>query len=61
MDSLVANYDIQVFAVEYNYSKELSFVEEYYNISNTPTLIIDYDSKMEGITTYDQIKAVIKK
>jgi len=61
LDSLVANYDIQVFAVEYNYSKELSFVEEYYGVVNTPFLIIDYDSKMEGLTTYDQIKAVIKK
>ncbi|GAJ22371.1 unnamed protein product, partial [marine sediment metagenome] len=54
-------YNIRVFAIEYNYSKELSFIEDYYGVSETPMLIIDYGIKLPGLSTYDQIKSSIKK
>jgi len=61
LDKLVAGYNIRVFAIEYNYSKELSFIEDYYGVSETPMLIIDYGIKLQGLSTYDQIKPLIKK
>lgn len=55
LDQLVQNYDIRVFAIEYNYSKELNFQETYYGIDKTPYLIINYKTKMPGLTSYDQL------
>ncbi len=56
LDELVKNYDVFVFAIEYNYSSELRFLEEYYDITATPTLIIDYASKKEGLSPYSKLE-----
>lgn len=61
LDELVRDYGINVFAIEYNYSEELSFLEEYYGVAETPTLIIDYDVKLPGLISYGNIKDLIKK
>ena len=61
LDMLVRDYNIRVFTIEYNYSKELSFMEEYYAITETPALIINYDVKLSGLTPYAEIKNLIKK
>lgn len=61
LDRLVKDYTIHIFAVEYNYSREMSFLEEYYNVTETPTLIIDYDVQRSGLIPYDDIKGLIKK
>jgi hypothetical protein len=60
LDSLVADYDIRVFAVEYNYSEELSFIEDYYEIKTTPTLVIDYSVVLEGLSSYDETHAILR-
>ena len=59
LDQLVDDYKIKVFALEYNYSKELSFVEQYYDIRQTPAIIIDYRTKLEGLSTYGRIEQEI--
>ena len=59
LDKIVEDYDTKVFAIEYNYSKELSFLESYYNITKTPSIIINYNIKKEGITGYNKIQEII--
>ncbi|MBI4016714.1 MAG: hypothetical protein HY363_03400 [Candidatus Aenigmarchaeota archaeon] len=49
LDSLVQEYDLRVFAVEYNYSSELNFIEDYYNVTVTPAIVLDYEKKFEGL------------
>ena len=60
LDRLVADYGIRVFAVEYSYSEDLSFIEDYYRIRTTPTLVIDYDVVLEGLSSYDEIEEIVK-
>ncbi len=56
LDKIVEDYDANVFAIEYNYSKELSFLELYYNIKTTPSMIINYDEIIEGPADYETIR-----
>ncbi len=49
LDRLVPLYNLRVFAVEYNYSAELVFIEEYYNITQTPAIVLDYGKKFDGL------------
>jgi len=55
LDKIVENYDAKVFAIEYNYSKDISFLESYYGIDTTPSVIINYDKKYYGLTDYNRI------
>lgn len=48
LDSLVFEYPLVVFAVEYRYSSELTFLEQYYNVTKTPGMIIDFDHVFMG-------------
>ena len=56
LDKIVEDYDAKVFAIEYNYSKELSFLELHYNIKTTPSMIINYDEIIEGPADYETIR-----
>lgn len=60
LDDIVIDYDTKVFAIEYNYSEELVFLETYYNITETPTIIIDYNNIYSGLTDYDTIAEEIQ-
>lgn len=60
LDQLVANFDVKVFAVEYNYSQELRFVEEYYKIMRTPSVVINFEVVREGMQSYEQLVALIR-
>jgi hypothetical protein len=55
LDKIVTEYDAKVFAIEYNYSKELGFLESYYNIKKTPSLVINYNYIHEGLTDYETV------
>ena len=61
LDKVVQDYDIKVFAIEFNYSSELQFLEEYYNITATPTIIINYKQIYQGLTDYNKIEEVVSK
>ncbi len=56
LDRLVDDYDIKVFAIEYNYSAELDFLQEYYNITETPSIVLNYNSTFDGLALYTDIK-----
>ena len=60
LDEIVKKHDAKVFAIEYGYADELSFLETYYGVEDVPTLIINYDIKKEGLTDYDEVEESLK-
>jgi len=50
LDDIVAAYDARVFAIEFQYSPELAFLEQYYNITSTPTIIMNYGVQFTSLT-----------
>lgn len=59
LDQVVAEYNVTVFAIEYNYSKEIVFLEDYYGITTTPFLVINYEDYFKGLTSYEKIQESI--
>lgn len=59
LDSLVDEHDMKVFAVEYDYSKDLAFLEDYYGVETTPFLIVNYAHEFSGLTPAEDIVAVL--
>ncbi|HLC33144.1 MAG TPA: hypothetical protein VJJ82_04925 [Candidatus Nanoarchaeia archaeon] len=55
LDLLVAEYPLHVFAIEYNYAKELKFLEEYYQVNNTPTLVVNFKEVLSGPVSKEQL------
>lgn len=55
LDELVKQYPLHVFAIEYQYSKELEFLEDYYEIKNTPTLVVNFEKILPGLNTKEQL------
>jgi len=59
LDSIVNDYKATVFAIEYNYSPELTFLESYYGIKQTPSIVFNYDNIMQGLTNYDDLAMLL--
>ena len=59
LDQVVKDRNIYVFAIEFNFSKELVFLESSYGITKTPSIVVDYRNTFQGLRTYDEIIAVI--
>lgn len=60
LDKIAKDFNAKIFAIEKGYSDELMFLEDYYSISKTPALIINYEIKKEGLTSYDAIGEILK-
>lgn len=61
LDRLVNDLGVKVFAIEYNYSQELRFLEEYYEVSSTPSVVINFGTVRRGMTSYDDIAALVNE
>jgi len=60
LDELVAqNKGLHVFAIEYDYSKELKFLEEYYQINVTPSLVVNFDRVFPGLVTKANLEPLV--
>ncbi len=59
LDRLVADLNVRVFAIERAYAEELMFLEQYYDITESPSLIIDYEVKKQGLTGYEGLKKIL--
>ncbi|MBS3122888.1 hypothetical protein J4434_08465 [Candidatus Woesearchaeota archaeon] len=55
LDEIGKIYPVNVFALEFNYTKELTFLEDYYGISEPPAIVIDYDDVNKGLASYEKI------
>ncbi len=61
LDKLVGDFDVNVFAIEYNYSQELRFLEEYYEITGTPAVVVNFETVRQGLTPYDELAALVRR
>ena len=59
LDELVAENNLHVFAVEYKYSKELEFLEDYYEITSTPTLVVNFKHVITDLATKEQLMPLL--
>lgn len=55
LDQLATEKQLRIFAIEHNYSPELLFLQEYYNIKTTPSIIINYNKTFTTLTSYDTL------
>ena len=55
LDEIVKQYPVNVFAIEFNYTQELTFLENSYNISEPPAIVIDYGQTKHGLTDYEEV------
>jgi hypothetical protein len=61
LDGLVRDQDVKVFAIELNYSQELKFLEEYYDIERTPALVVNFETVRQGLTARDDLAALMRE
>lgn len=61
LDRLVTDFGIHVFAIERDYAPELRFLEQYYGINTSPSLVINYGRKVDGLASYEELKSAIGK
>lgn len=61
LDEIVKNYEVNVFAIEYNYSKELEFLQDFYEINASPAVVVDYDEVRHGFTPYAETVELLSK
>lgn len=61
LDTLVTDLDVKVFAIELNYSQELRFLEEYYDIERTPALVANFETVRRGLTSRDDLAALVRE
>ena len=59
LDALVAEYNLHVFAIEFQYSKELEFIEDYYEITSTPTLVVNFEYVIPSLVTKEQLMPLL--
>jgi len=59
LDRIVAERGIIVYAIEYNYSSDLRFLQSYYGLQEQPALIINYDVIKQGPTSYLEIIQIL--
>ena len=56
LDDLVDKLHIHVFAMEYQYSPDLKFLEDYYEINQTPAIVVDYKNTLRGLVSGAEIE-----
>jgi hypothetical protein len=61
LDRLVDGFEVKVFAIEYNYSQELRFLEDYYEIAGTPAVVVNFDTVRMNLSSYDQLAALVRR
>lgn len=61
LDRLVEDVGVNVFAIEFNYSSELGFLEDYYGINQTPAVIVNFKTARTGLTSYEDLAALVRE
>ncbi len=59
LDALVEKYDLKVFAIEFQYSRELEFLEDYYEMTEAPAIIVNFKSKLVGVSGEEKIAPLL--
>ncbi len=61
LDRLVATHNVTVFAIEANYSGELRFLEDYYNVTGTPAVVLNFGHAQMGFQAYESLERELAK
>jgi len=61
LDQLVSEQDLVVFAVEQGYSPSLNFLEQYYNVTYSPSVVVNYKHVLRGLSTKEEIIRAINE
>ena len=56
LDNLVKKHDINILAMDYNYTKELNYFYSYYKIKKLPALVINYNTTLQGFRNESEIE-----
>jgi len=56
LNQVVNDLDAKVFAIEFGYSPELKFLEEYHEVASAPALVVNFEKRLEGLQEYEAIK-----
>ncbi len=59
LDELVKTHNLHVFAIEYKYSRELAFLEDYYDIREGPTIVVNFEHTLPGLTSKEQLMPLL--
>lgn len=61
LDELVSEYSLVVFAIEHDYAPELVFLEQYYGVTTTPSLIFDFQKVFKGKTDKHELLPLLNQ
>lgn len=61
LNNIQNKYNVRILAMDYKYTKSLSYFYEYYNITTLPALIINYEHTLEGQTNSKKIENYLMK
>lgn len=50
---------VSVYAIERSYADELLFIEEFYDVTYAPSLVINFDKVIEGLRSEDEVLEVL--
>lgn len=61
LDKISSKYNLIVLPMDYNYTTNLDYFYKYNKIEQLPTLIINFDNKLEGINSVENIEKYLIK
>lgn len=61
LDRLVREQDVKVFAIEYQYAPELQFLEDYYELTRTPSVVVNFGTVRQGLTPHDTLAVLLQE
>lgn len=61
LDKLVKKYDLIILPMDYKYTKSLDYFYNFYNIKDLPTLVINYNHKLNGFSDEKMIENYLSK
>lgn len=59
LDKISSNYQRIILPMDYNYPSNLEYFYKYYDIKQLPALIINFDTKLEGIQYVEEIESYL--
>jgi len=61
LDKLVAENNLKVFAIKIGYDSSIKFLEDYYKIEKSPSLVVNYECTLQGLSDEEEINKCLSK
>lgn len=59
LDALVDEFGLHVFAIERGYARELRFLEDYYGVTEAPSIVVNFGEVRTGLTSSEDLVALL--